>query len=84
MPSASDCSVPQGPTRFGPMRFCMRPTTLRSNTIENSVMTTRKTKTPRTLISTIQTGWPPKPGTTSDTVSVARRESLMTGLPARS
>ena len=55
-PSASDCSVPHGPTRFGPMRFCMRPTTLRSNTIENSVMTTRKTKTPRTLISTIQNG----------------------------
>src|SRR5690349_18027233 len=29
-PSASDCSVPHGPTRLGPMRFCMRPTTLRS------------------------------------------------------
>ncbi len=82
IPSASDCSVPHGPTRFGPMRFCMRPTTLRSNTIENSVMTSRKTKTPSTLMMTIQTGCPPNPGTTSDTVSAAAR-TLTTALPER-
>ena len=61
-PSASDCSVPHGPARFGPMRFCIRPTTLRSKTIENSVITTRKAKTATTLISTSQIGWSPKPG----------------------
>ena len=61
-PSASDCSTPHGPTRFGPIRFCIRPTTLRSNTIANSVMTTRNAKTPTTLIRMIQTGWLPKPG----------------------
>ena len=49
-PSASDCRMPHGPTRFGPIRFCIRPTTLRSNTIENSVITTRNAKTPTTLM----------------------------------
>ena len=54
--------MPHGPTRFGPMRFCMRPTTLRSNTIENSVITTRNANTPTTLIRTSQIGWSPNPG----------------------
>ena len=31
MPSASGCKSPNGPTRVGPHRFCMRPTTLRSS-----------------------------------------------------
>ena len=31
MPSASGCSRPNGPTREGPQRFCMRPSTLRSS-----------------------------------------------------
>ena len=62
IPSASDCNVPHGPTRFGPIRFCIRPTTLRSNTIENSVMTTRNTKTPITLMRTNQIGSSPNPG----------------------
>ena len=72
-PSASDCRMPHGPTRFGPMRFCIRPTTLRSNTIENSVMSTRKTKTPSTLISEIQNGWLPKPGRFCELASQHRR-----------
>ena len=29
MPSASVCSTPYGPARFGPMRFCMSAMTLR-------------------------------------------------------
>ena len=62
IPSASDCSVPHGPTRLGPMRFCIRPTTLRSKTIANRVMTTRNANTPSTLMTTSQTGRPPKPG----------------------
>src|SRR3954469_19351533 len=55
-PSASDCRVPHGPTRLGPIRFCIRPTTLRSNTIENSVITTRNANTPTTLSTTSQNG----------------------------
>ena len=66
--------MPHGPTRFGPMRCCIRPTTLRSNTIVNSVMRTRNTKTPTTLISTIQTGSSPKPGRRSATRSSPRRQ----------
>jgi hypothetical protein len=31
MPSAMGCSNPNGPTREGPQRFCMWPTTFRSN-----------------------------------------------------
>src|SRR5260370_24088453 len=31
MPSAAGCSSPNGPTRVGPQRFCMCPTTFRSN-----------------------------------------------------
>src|SRR5579864_3736070 len=31
MPSAAGCNSPNGPTRVGPQRFCMRPTTLRSS-----------------------------------------------------
>ena len=33
VPSASVCSSPQGPARFGPMRLCMSEITLRSNQI---------------------------------------------------
>src|SRR5262249_15568005 len=44
-PSASDCSSPKGPTRFGPGRTCMRATTRRSYQIANSVITTRNAKT---------------------------------------
>src|SRR6201991_5254817 len=39
-PSARLCSQPPGPTRFGPGRCCIRPTTLRSRLIMNSVSTT--------------------------------------------
>ena len=32
-PSANGCQTPNGPTRDGPQRFCMWPTTLRSNSV---------------------------------------------------
>ncbi len=32
-PSASGCNRPHGPTRLGPNRFCMRPSTLRSTMV---------------------------------------------------
>ena len=38
-PSASDCSRPNGPTRLGPGRTCIRATTRRSYQIANSVIT---------------------------------------------
>src|SRR4051812_41606742 len=58
-PSARDWSRPNGPTRLGPGRTCMRATTRRSYQIANSVITTRNTNTNRTLASTShQTSWP--------------------------
>ena len=39
-PSARLCSQPLGPTRLGPGRCCMRPTTLRSQLIMKRVSTT--------------------------------------------
>ena len=36
--------MPQGPCRFGPMRSCIQPTTLRSMTMEISTVTIRKAK----------------------------------------
>ena len=38
MPSASDCSSPNGPFIVGPLRCCISPTTRRSNQMVNSVM----------------------------------------------
>ena len=65
-PSASDCRMPHGPVRFGPIRFCIRPTTLRSNTIENSVMTTRNTNTASDLDQDHpEPSWPNRPGSRS-------------------
>ena len=43
MPSASVWRMPHGPARFGPMRFCMSPMTLRSNQIINMVATSSST-----------------------------------------
>ena len=37
IPSASHCSQPPGPTRLGPMRDCMRPQILRSQTTTRPV-----------------------------------------------
>ena len=51
MPSASVWSTPNGPARFGPMRFCMSPTSLRSNQIISIVATSSSTKTMTTLTS---------------------------------
>src|SRR5262249_880763 len=55
-PSASDWSRPNGPTRLGPGRTCMRATTRRSYQIANSVITTRNTKISTILASTSHQG----------------------------
>ena len=57
IPSSSDWSRPNGPARFGPGRCCIRPMTRRSAQIANSVMTIRKMKTNRTLMTTSHQGW---------------------------
>ncbi len=58
-PSASDCSEPCGPTRFGPTRCCIQDTARRSNRMLNSVMTMRNAKITTTLMSMIHhTSWP--------------------------
>ena len=51
MPSARPCSSPNGPTRLGPMRICIRATTRRSAQIMMSVATTRKPKMTTALMS---------------------------------
>src|SRR6187200_140440 len=45
MPSARDCSRPNGPWYFGPTRCCIRATTLRSPQIVSSVISTSRTNT---------------------------------------
>jgi hypothetical protein len=70
MPSARLCSRPNGPTRLGPIRCCMRATTRRSHQIVNRVMTTRKTKTNNALPSTSHQGSAPNPGTSGAASSV--------------
>ena len=51
--SATGCSRPKGPARFGPGRFCMRPMARRSAQIMNMVVSSRKMKTTATFSSTI-------------------------------
>ena len=55
-PSARRCSQPPGPTRFGPGRCCIRPTTLRSQLIMNRVSTTPSANSATTLIRISQIG----------------------------
>ena len=58
-PSASDCSSPKGPLRFGPTRCCMRATTRRSNQMLNSVSSTRIKKMKTALSAITHHGsWP--------------------------
>src|SRR5439155_7469996 len=49
-PSAAGCNSPNGPTRVGPQRFCMCPTTLRSS---QTVYATAVSSTPRTIADLI-------------------------------
>src|SRR5215218_1196248 len=52
MPSASDCSNPNGPFISGPMRCCMNATTRRSYQMVNSVSTSSTTNANSALSST--------------------------------
>ena len=52
MPSASDCSRPNGPFMFGPLRCCMKATMRRSYQMVNRVSTSRTTRANRALSST--------------------------------
>jgi hypothetical protein len=52
MPSARDCSRPNGPFMVGPLRCCIRPTTRRSNQMVNRVITSRKTRANTALSKT--------------------------------
>ena len=49
VPSASVCSSPQGPARFGPIRLCMSEITLRSNQIIIAVAVSNATNATSTL-----------------------------------
>ena len=42
--SATGCSRPKGPARFGPGRFCIRPMTRRSAQIMNIVVSSKKSE----------------------------------------
>ena len=52
MPSASDCSRPNGPFMFGPLRCCMNATTRRSYQMVNNVSTSSTTKANSAFSST--------------------------------
>ena len=56
MPSASDCSRPNGPFMVGPLRCCMTPTTRRSYQMVNSVMISKKARAKTALIKTSHQG----------------------------
>ena len=55
-PSASACSQPPGPTRFGPGRCCIRPTALRSHATRNSGINIAKANSATTLTMISQRG----------------------------
>src|SRR5918997_4109821 len=56
MPSARDCSNPNGPFMFGPWRCCMKATTRRSNQMVNRVSTSSTTRANTALIATTHQG----------------------------
>ncbi len=59
IPSMRPCSTPNGPTRLGPSRDCMRATTRRSPQMVSSTRTTTPPKMPTTLRMTSHQGsWP--------------------------
>ena len=78
MPSANPCSKPKGPTRFGPMRCCMRATTRRSAQIITNVLTTRKTKMTTALISDNHQGVSARASVTVTAAFIAHRPRLAT------
>ena len=71
MPSASDCSRPNGPWYFGPIRCCMRATTLRSPQMVSRVISTSRTKMSTALRPMTHHGSVPK----ADRSSAASRVS---------
>ena len=66
MPSASVWRMPNGPARFGPIRFCMPAITLRSNHTMNMVAMSRKAKQMTTLTRVISTYGRPTPSRRAD------------------
>src|SRR5215211_2814186 len=56
MPSASDCSSPNGPFMLGPWRCCMKATTRRSYQIVNSVSSSSSTNANSALSATTHHG----------------------------
>src|SRR4249919_3920714 len=60
MPSARVWRMPNGPTRLGPTRICMKATIRRSAQIRRSTVTTRKMKITNAFMSTSHHGSAPK------------------------
>ncbi len=71
MPSASDCSSPNGPARFGPMRFCIRAITLRRNQMYRSTEIRSSANTaivlPITMSTTVVSTPPENSGSAANT-----------------
>jgi len=61
-PSPKAWPRPKGPFMMGPLRFCILPSTRRSNQTSKMVHVSSRTKTPTTLIRTIHHGSLPKSG----------------------
>ena len=79
IPSARVCNRPNGPVLFGPMRFCMPATTLRSNHTMSMVATRPATKTISTLMPTMasvcQTTSPVRAGSIANSVPITPSRS---------
>ena len=56
MPSASDCSSPNGPFMFGPWRCCMKATIRRSYQMVNKVSSSKITSANTALSTTTHQG----------------------------
>ena len=82
MPSASDCRMPHGPARSGPMRLCMSEIALRSNQIIIVTAPMQTAKEMTTLMRTISSTAQFTPAKYRGSPLLARRWRALTATPS--